>query len=244
MAEEVTNAGRAVPLAIIWSYTGNATVAFIVIAMTMWSIPDVSAALDNPTGFAFIYALQQAGQRWAQAITAIITLIAFAGCTGCNAAASREMAAFARDRGLPGSDWLARVTKPTHPPRNSVYVTCFITVALTCINFGSIIAFNAIISGQLIALNASYALTHACALWARATGRYRTDIARWNMGKFGVIANAIALVYDLFLIIFLGKSDIPKPFVRCCPPHPETQADAYLLLVQHSHRRLKSTRQA
>ena len=111
MAEEVTNAGRAVPLAIVWSYCGNATVAFIVVTITMWSIPDVAAAVDNPTGFAFIYALQQAGQRWAQAITAIITLIAFAGCTGCNAAASREMAAFARDRGLPGSAWLAKVNK-------------------------------------------------------------------------------------------------------------------------------------
>lgn len=204
MAEEVTNAGRAVPLAIVWSYAGNATVAFIVISLTMWSIPDVDTAVDNPTGFAFIYALQQAGQRWAQAITAIITLIAFAGCTGCNAAASREMAAFARDQGLPASEWLAKVTKSTHPPRNSVYVTCFITVALTCINFGSTIAFNAIISGQLIALNASYALTHSCALWARATGRYRLDIARFSLGKMGVFANTIALVYDLFLIIWLA----------------------------------------
>lgn len=97
-----------------------------------------------------------------------------------------------------------QVTKPTHPPRNAVYVTCFITVALVCINFGSNIAFNAIISGQLIALNASYALTHSCALWARATGRYRLDIARWNMGRMGVFANVIALGYDLFLIIWLA----------------------------------------
>lgn len=110
MAGEVNNAGRAVPLAIVWSYVGNATVAFVVITMTMWSIPDVSAALETPTGFAFIYALQQAGPRWAQAITAIIVLIAFAGSTGCNAAASREMAAFARDGGLPGSRWLAKAS--------------------------------------------------------------------------------------------------------------------------------------
>ena len=111
MVEEVTNAGRAVPQAILWSYVGNAAAAFIVITLTMWSIPDVDAALNSPTGFAFIYALQQAGPRWAQVITAIIILIAFAGCTGCNAAASREMAAFARDRGLPASKWLAKVSE-------------------------------------------------------------------------------------------------------------------------------------
>ena len=112
MVEEVTNAGRAVPLAIVWSYVGNATVAFVVMTVTMWSIPDVGAALSpdtNPTGFAFIYPLNQAGHRWAQAVVAIIALIAFAGCTGCNAAASREMAAFSRDGGLPGSRWLAKV---------------------------------------------------------------------------------------------------------------------------------------
>ncbi|KAK6436151.1 hypothetical protein LTR95_007661 [Oleoguttula sp. CCFEE 5521] len=210
MAEEVSNAGRAVPLAIVWSYCGNAAVAFVVITLTMWSIPDVDAALDSSTGFPFIYALQQAGQRWAQAITAIIVLIAFAGCTGCNAAASREMAAFARDGGLPGSKWLAKVTKSTHPPRNSVYVTCLITAALTCINFGSTIAFNAIISGQLIALNASYALTHACALWARLTGKYRPEIARFNLGRYGPVANVVALCYDLFLIVFLAFPPAPE----------------------------------
>ncbi|KAK5162746.1 uncharacterized protein LTR77_011229 [Saxophila tyrrhenica] len=210
MAEEVTNAGRAVPLAIVWSYVGNATVAFVVIALTMWSIPDIGAAVDNPTGFAFIFPLMEAGKRWAQAIVAVITLIAFAGCTGCNAAASREMAAFARDGGLPGSKWLARVTKPTHPPRNSVYVTSFVTVALVCINFGSTVAFNVIISGQLIALNASYALTHGCALWARATGQYRRDIARWNMGPMGAFVNIVAFFYDLLLIIFLALPSAPE----------------------------------
>lgn len=89
-------------------------------------------------------------------------------------------------------------------------MTCFITVALVCINFGSNIAFNAIISGQLIALNASYALTHSCALWARATGRYRKDIARFNLGRFGAFANVIALGYDLFLIIFLAFPPAPE----------------------------------
>ena len=114
MAEEVSNAGQAIPRSILWSYVGNASVAFIIMALTMWTISDVDEALNSPTGFAFIYALQQAGPRWAQAITAIITLIAFAGCTGCNAAASREMAAFARDGGLPASKWLAKVRRLTH----------------------------------------------------------------------------------------------------------------------------------
>lgn len=101
-------------MAILWSFVGNASVAFVTLCMTLWSLPDVSAALDSPTGFSLIYALQQAGPRWAQAITAIVVLIAFAGCTGCNAAASREMAAFARDKGLPGSTWLAKVSVAHH----------------------------------------------------------------------------------------------------------------------------------
>ena len=87
---------------------------------------------------------------------------------------------------------------------------------MVCINFGSIIAFNAIISGQLIALNASYALTHACALWARRTGRYRNDIARWSLGRWGAYANTVALVYDLFLIIFLAF-----------PPQPNVDAATF-----------------
>lgn len=99
MAEEVSNAGRAVPIAIVSSYAGNAVAASVIISLFLWSMPDVDAALNSPTGFPFIYVLQQAGQKWAEGVTILIAFIAFAGCTGCNAAASREMAAFARDKG-------------------------------------------------------------------------------------------------------------------------------------------------
>jgi choline transport protein len=135
MVEEVSNAGRAVPLAIVWSYVGNATVAFIVIVFTLWSIPDVEVVLSpdtNPYGFAFVWALQQAGPQWAQAITTVIVFIAFAGCTGCNAAASREMAAFARDGGLPGSAWLSRVSA-VHPVNRLTLLPRMLT-CLKCVD--------------------------------------------------------------------------------------------------------------
>ena len=111
IAEEVKNAALTVPRAIFWGFFTNAGVAFIVMASVVYALPDVNVALNSPTGSPFIYAVQQAGPTWAKAISILIIFIAIAGATGCNAAASREIAAFARDRALPCSEWLAKVSE-------------------------------------------------------------------------------------------------------------------------------------
>ncbi|OQN95744.1 hypothetical protein B0A48_18284 [Cryoendolithus antarcticus] len=80
----------------------------------------------------------------------------------------------------------------------------------TVTNFTSSGWSNLGIAVLLIALNASYALTHACALWARLTGNYHPEIARFNLGRYGPVANVVALCYDLFLIVFLAFPPAPE----------------------------------
>lgn len=93
----------------MWSYTANACVGFVVVFAYLYSIPSIKDALDSPTGFPFLYVFQQATYRGTIPLVTLVLIIATAGCTGCNASASRQTFAFARDDGLPFRGWISKV---------------------------------------------------------------------------------------------------------------------------------------
>ncbi|KAK5701187.1 hypothetical protein LTR17_022804 [Elasticomyces elasticus] len=204
MSEEVRRAGLAVPRAMMWSYTANAVIGVVVVFAYLYSIPDVDAALSSPTGFPILYVLQSATYWGTLPIAIMLIMIATAGCIGCNASASRETFAFARDDGLPFKNWLAKVTPKSLIPLNSVLITCIITFLLSLINIGSTVAFNAIISLQLIALMATYATSIACVLFKRIKGEHNLPSAQWSLGRSGKAINTVALVYSIYLVFWIG----------------------------------------
>ncbi|KAK3620790.1 hypothetical protein LTR56_023202 [Elasticomyces elasticus] len=204
MSEEVRRAGLAVPRAMMWSYTANAVIGVVVVFAYLYSIPDLEAALSSPTGFPILYVLQSATYWGTLPIAIMLIMIATAGCIGCNASASRETFAFARDDGLPFKTWLAKVQTKSMIPLNSVLVTCIITFLLSLINIGSTIAFNAIISLQLIALMATYACSIACVLFRRMKGEHNLPSAQWSLGAAGKPINTIGLVYSIYLVFWIG----------------------------------------
>lgn len=61
------------------------------------------------------------------------------------ATASRQLWSFARDGGLPGGHWLEPVPD-AETPRRAVWVTVCLAFAISCVNFGPVVGFNAIVS--------------------------------------------------------------------------------------------------
>lgn len=57
MSEEVKNASRYVPIAIAWGYFGNGILALIVIVGLILTLPSVPDALNDDSGFPFLYVL-------------------------------------------------------------------------------------------------------------------------------------------------------------------------------------------
>lgn len=92
----------------------------------------------------------------------------------------------------------------THVPVPSVLFTVAITVLLSLINIGSSVAFNAIISLQLMALMATYTISIGSMLWRRTLARTPFYEGRWHLGKKGVYINAVAFVYCSFLIFWIA----------------------------------------
>ena len=72
------------------------------------------------------------------------------------AGSSRQLFSFARDQGVPFHSWVARVPSRYDVPVNAIIVSAGSSCIFHCINIGSAIAFNIIMSIGTVALITSY----------------------------------------------------------------------------------------
>lgn len=144
MAEEIKDAGRTVPRAMIGAYLMNGSLGIVFLISYMFMVTDVEAALGDASGYPHLWVFSQAvSPGGVVALNSIPTVLIFAGTLTFNLSTSRQTWAFARDHGLPFSNWIGHVNPKLQVPANSVTVTCIITIALSLINIGSDVAFNA-----------------------------------------------------------------------------------------------------
>lgn len=199
MAEEVADAGLNVPNAMVWSYVLNGILAMILLVTYLFALPNVDDALNDPTYFPFIYVFRLAlPTSGVNALTIMIFLLVVAANIDYNASTSRQTWSFARDKGFPFHAWIAHVHPTLHIPANAIGLTCIITCLLALINIGSSVAFNAIISLQVVALMFSYTISITCVLYRRIKHPELLPNARWSLGRWGVPINVGGVCYSSF----------------------------------------------
>ena len=110
-AEEVEDAGRTLPRSIMWSVYLNGAMGFVMAITLCYCLGDVAEVVETPTGFPLIQVLYKATKRLAatNVMVTIMIITLTACCVSELATASRQLWSFARDRGVPFSDWLAYV---------------------------------------------------------------------------------------------------------------------------------------
>lgn len=90
-------------------------------------------------------------------------------------------------------------------PQNAVILTCIITVLLSLINLGSSVAFNAIISLQLLSLMCTYCISIGCVFYQRLIGGGQSlPPAQWSLGRAGIWINGIGFFYSFFILFWAG----------------------------------------
>lgn len=111
IGEEVQNPAVSVPRSMISAVVINGVLAFGWIIALLFSIGDVEAALKSPTGYPIIEIFYQAtgSVGAATAMMCAIITVAFFAVLGILASTSRLTWAFARDKGLPFSNFFAHV---------------------------------------------------------------------------------------------------------------------------------------
>jgi amino acid transporter len=219
MAEEIKDAGKTVPRAMVGSYILNGITGLIFLISFMFMITDVESALDDPTGYPHMWVFLQAlSPGGAVALNFIPTLLLFAGTLSLNVSTSRQTWAFARDKGLPFSNWIGRVNKTSQVPVNAVTCTCLTTIALSLINIGSDVALGAsklyhiyssqiikyrvnlttglVISLNLVSLMSTYILSIGAVLYRRIHHPELLPPCRWSLGRWGIPINIGGLLYS------------------------------------------------
>lgn len=89
-----------------------------------------------------------------------------------------------------------------HVPARSIALVSIIIILLSLINIGSSIALNAILSLSTLGLYISYLLPISLLLLRRFQHKH-IERGPFCLGKLGIWVNIYALVYGIFIVIFL-----------------------------------------
>ncbi|KAL4887126.1 amino acid/polyamine transporter I [Aspergillus karnatakaensis] len=203
MCEEIKDASRTLPKAMMSAVAVNAVLGFIMIITICFTLGDVDNILNTPTGFPFIQIFYNTTQSYAatNVMTAILIVTLTASTITEVATASRQLWSFARDKGLPFSSFFAYVTPGWNIPLNSVLVSLFVTILLSLINIGSYEALTAVVSLTITSLMSAYILSIGCILLKRFR-KEPLPYRRWSLGRFGMAINIASMAFLLPVFVF------------------------------------------
>ena len=132
---------------------------------------------------------------------AIVIINLTASAIGTLAAASRQLWSFARNKGVPFSNWLAPSVLIQDIPLNAILVTLVVAVLLPLINIGSSAALQAIFTISAASLLTSYMITIGCLIHWRLRGQ-RLPKARFTLGRYGLATNIVSMCFLIPWFIF------------------------------------------
>jgi choline transport protein len=178
----------------------------------MFALGDISADLSHPSGQPWVAViLRITGSRAATIIFILIMIFMYFFCAVNQVTtSSRQVFAFARDKGLPYHEFLSRVNRKGVPV-NAVYVTLAYTCILALIIIGSTTAFNIILSVSATGLFTSYLVVIGTVL-ARKLRREPFPASRFKISRaIGIFVNTIAMCFLSVAFLFLFFPAAPAP---------------------------------
>ncbi|KAH7254767.1 hypothetical protein FSOLCH5_011247 [Fusarium solani] len=209
MSEETRKAKSAVPRAMFWSIFMNGVLGFIMVNVLISAMGSVEDMLNEASPILAIIMSVTGSEKATTAMITGLFVISFSVNLANIASVSRLTWAWARDGGMPA--YFAYVSPNHRVPTRSIIFTVFLVCALNLLNIGSssYVAFGAITSLSSMALYISYAIAISSMLYVRFSGN-TIKVGEWNLGAYGIYINSFALIYTLYVIIFLPfPSTIP-----------------------------------
>ncbi|KAI9806136.1 MAG: hypothetical protein M1833_004543 [Piccolia ochrophora] len=200
MAEEVAKPERMIPIAIMGTVGIGFVTSWFYSVSLFFSVADIDAVQLSATGVPVLEIFYQALPSKARAIV-LEVLIILTGI-GCQIASHTWQArlcwSFARDRGLPASNYLSKIHPTLDVPLRAHSVSCFIVGLLGLLYLGSITAFGSMVAACIVLLYVSYAIPVVCLL---IKGRDNIRHGPFWMGSFGLFANVVLCTWTLFTIV-------------------------------------------
>ncbi|KAL8784274.1 MAG: hypothetical protein Q9195_009110 [Heterodermia aff. obscurata] len=203
MTEEMVNASREAPKAIVMSVYIGAITGFIFLISVCFCIGDITTTAESTTGVPLIEIFYNSTQSVVGAcfLTSTLVVITLICANGLLAEASRSLFAFARDKGLPFSSTIAKVDPKRQVPIYAILLACVVQMALNSIYFGTLTGFNTVISIGTEGFYLSYAMPLLARIIAYFTAHATVIPGPYTLGKFSLPLNIIGLLFLLFTSI-------------------------------------------
>ncbi|KAK6332281.1 GABA-specific high-affinity permease [Orbilia brochopaga] len=208
IAEEASNAAKAVPFAMVSSlvvalFVGMGVV--ISIAFSMGS--DVIAIVTSPLGQPMAQiCLDSLGRPGAIAMLTVLWGSSICNCSILMVAASRETFALARDGGLPFSGFL-RVLTVNKTPARAVFFCAIITLVEGLLMFVNTIAINSIFNLAIMGLYFAYTMPLVSRL---VFDKFKPGV--WHLGRtMSFISALYSVLWMTFIFILLLFPAYPRP---------------------------------
>jgi choline transport protein len=203
MTEEMKNASKEAPRAIVMSVWLGAISGFVFLVSAFYCIGDIEATATSPTGVPLIQIFYDStqsvgGSCWLATMVTVICLLASNALT---AEGSRSLYAFARDHGLPFSKVFAKVEPKRQVPMYSVLLCLAVQMALQSIYFGSYTGFATVIAIATEGFYVSYAIPLFVRMLARLTGHARVLPGPYSLGRYGIWLNLIGFLFLAFATV-------------------------------------------
>ncbi|KAM0558016.1 hypothetical protein ACHAPJ_005183 [Fusarium lateritium] len=212
LAEEVTDAAKTVPRALLSTIAIGFVTAFAFSLAMLYSLNDFDKVLENATGVP-IYEIWYQATRSEAAATVFITVlmcIAFFALNACVECSSRLTWAFARDNALLGSRFLGQVHPRLQVPVWALVANSAVIFIIGCIYLGSTSAFNAFIGSGLLLQQCSFAMPAALLLWHRRAESVLPESRPFKLGALGWVANLVTLLFaPLITVMYCFPVELP-----------------------------------
>ncbi|HEX4532976.1 MAG TPA: amino acid permease [Rhizomicrobium sp.] len=211
VAEETPNPGTSIPRAMRMTiYVGMAAAAFVCLALIV-AQPDMRGAISgkvaDPVAAVLLGAFGPLGFR----VVIAVVLVSFMSCIlSLQAATSRLVFAYARDRMIVGSEALSKLSPHTHVPTRALVLSGIVAAIIICLGLIFQNAIAIIVASAIIGIYAAFQMIVVGALAARLRG-WR-PAGRFRLGAWAMPVNIVALLYGIGAIVDMAwprKPDQP-----------------------------------
>lgn len=205
VAEEVAQPARRIPRAMVLTILVGGVSALFAFGGYVMAAPDLASIVSGEDVDPIPGILEASLGTVGAKIFIVVALTAFLSCVlSLQAAASRLIFSFARDRMIPGHAWLAKVSPKSKVPRNALIVACSIPALISLLIFVG--------SDDLLARITAFAVLGIYfAFQAVVLASLRQRIKGWrpagpfSLGVAGIVVNIAALAYGIFAIVLLAR---------------------------------------
>lgn len=204
VAEEVDNPTRRIPMAMMLTILVGGVSGLLSYVGYVLAAPDLQAIVDGNDPDPIPGILESSLGVVGSKLFLCVAVTAFISCVlSLQAAGSRLLYASARDRMLPASGWLSKMSARHAIPANALMVACVIPIIICVYVYLFPDQLPRVTAFAVLGIYLAFQAVVLAALRQRLRGwRPAGD---WNLGKWGLAVNVAALCYGIFAIILLLK---------------------------------------